>query len=406
MMAEAPPKQGGGRESRKKRDFRELYYITHVDNLKSIVANGIFSHSMIERNHVQYTPIYNKQIVANRKDKKTPDGHSLWEFANLYFQARNPMMFKVLVENPLQKIAVVAVKKSIIERAAYFTDGNAASLETEIHPIDRFRKYEQSILKQVDTDWWNTFDGSKRRIMAEILVPDVVPTEYIDSVFVGRSEMVPTFRDELYRYHRVYTMWSAPMFFAPTRETQVTPQLSVVDGDMFFSRMQTLTVSVNCVGIMGKGLASRAKYQFPDVYVDYQDACRSGRLRLGRPYIYKRESSFDEELADEPRSLENANARTWFILFPTKHHWRETSDVKYIEEGLRWIRDNYKRMGITSLAVPALGCGLGGLEWKDVGPVLCRHLSLDIPVQIYLPAEKQVPDKEIKKEFLLQSRLQ
>ncbi|QQG49583.1 MAG: DUF4433 domain-containing protein [archaeon] len=403
-MVEASARRGGTRESRKRRDFRELYYITHVDNLKSIVTKGILSHSMVEKSGVKYTPIYNKDIVANRKGIRTPDGSSLWSFANLYFQARNPMMYKVLVDNPLEKIAIVTVRKGILSKAAYFTDGNAASSETTIYPIDRFGREEQSILRQIDTDWWNSFDGSKRRIMAEVLIPDFVPPEYVEAVFVGKQDMAGALRDEFYRDDR-YVMWQAPLFFAPTRETRLTPYLSVVDGDMFFSRMQTLTVSVNCVGVMGKGLASRAKYQFPDVYVDYQDKCRSGRLKLGKPNIYKRESSFDEELADEPKSLEHANARTWFILFPTKNHWREMSDIRYIERGLEWIKENYRQIGITSLAVPALGCGLGGLDWKDIGPVMCRYLSLDIPVQVYLPAEKHVPDKYIMKDYLMQGRL-
>jgi hypothetical protein len=75
------------------------------------------------------------------------------------------------------------------------------------------------------------------------------------------------------------------MFFEPTTAMPVTPTLSLVVGDMFFSRMQTLTVSVNTVGVMGKGLASRAKYQFPDVYVRYQDVCRKRQLRMGVPLL-------------------------------------------------------------------------------------------------------------------------
>ena len=404
MMEGTKPHQETRKQAPKKRDFRELYYITHVDNLESIVTMGIFSHSMVEKTGMKYTPIYNKQIVSNRKGIKTPDGRSLWDFANLYFQPRNPMMYKVLVDIPLDKIAIVTVKRSVLSKAAFYADGNAASSDTTIHPIDRFRSEQQAILKQTDTDWWNSFDGSKRKIMAEVLVPDMVPREYLDAVLVGKQDVAEPLRSQLYRLGG-YVMWEAPLFFAPTREEQVTDHLSVMDGDMFFSRMQTLTVSVNCVGVMGKGLASRAKYQFPDVYVDYQDKCRSGRLKLGKPYIYKRESSFDEELADEPKSLEHANARTWFILFPTKNHWREMSDIRYIEEGLKWIKDNYRQIGITSLAMPALGCGLGGLDWKDVGPLMCRYLSLDIPVQIYLPTERHVPDKYIRKEYLLQGRL-
>lgn len=131
---------------------------------------------------------------------------------------------------------------------------------------------------------------------------------------------------------------------------------------MFFSSMQTLTVSVNTVGVMGKGLASRAKYQFPDVYVVYQDACRSKDLRMGQPYLYKREAFLDNDLADDPLTLSNFNSNKWFLLFATKKHWRENSDRAGIEQGLQWIVDNYQSCAIQSLALPALGCGLGGLD--------------------------------------------
>jgi O-acetyl-ADP-ribose deacetylase (regulator of RNase III) len=182
----------------------------------------------------------------------------------------------------------------------------------------------------------------------------------------------------------------------------LTRNLSLVDGDMFFSKLQTLTISVNCVGIMGKGLALRAKYQFPDVYVAYQDLCRARKLKMGTPCLIRREVSLDYELADEPSTLSNSNLEKWFLLFPTKNHWREKSDITGIEQGLQWIRDNYQSQGMKSLAVPALGCGLGQLEWRDVGPLLCKYLSaLDIQVAIYLPREQKIPEELLSKDFLL-----
>ena len=105
------------------------------------------------------------------------------------------------------------------------------------------------------------------------------------------------------------------IFFRPNRKIELTDNLRLVKGDMFFSRLQTLTISVNCLGVMGKGLASRAKYQFPHVYVYYQDLCKQKKLHLGRPYLYKGELSLDYQLADEPSSLENGVTGTCFLLF-------------------------------------------------------------------------------------------
>jgi hypothetical protein len=171
---------------------------------------------------------------------------------------------------------------------------------------------------------------------------------------------------------------------------------------MFFSNLQTLTISVNLQGVMGKGLALRAKHQFPDVYVVYQDACRSRSLTATRPHLYKRESSLDEELADLSLPVSTPNAVKWFLLFATKRKWRENSRLEDIEGGLDWVKNNWRQEGIKSLAMPALGCGLGNLQWADVGPLMCRYLrDLEIPVAIYLPRESDIADQYLSADYLL-----
>lgn len=76
--------------------------------------------------------------------------------------------------------------------------------------------------------------------------------------------------------------------------------------------------------------------------------------------------------------------------------------MEYIEKGLEYLLENYKRWEIESLAMPALGCGLGGLVWKDVGPVMYKTLvQLDIPVEICLPTDNEVPKEQLTREFLL-----
>ena len=71
----------------RKADIRSLYYITHVENLPSILQHGILSHGQIESRSIPFTPIYDADIVSKRKNKTTPDQKSLWEYANVYFQA-------------------------------------------------------------------------------------------------------------------------------------------------------------------------------------------------------------------------------------------------------------------------------------------------------------------------------
>lgn len=382
---------------------RELFYITHIDNLPSILDKGIYSHEKIEQEEISYTKIYDKEIVERRKDITTPDKRSLWSFANLYFNARNPMLYRIKCEKDVDDVALIGVSNSVLRLSGVFvSDGNAASSESS------FLKPEKTILnkisKQTDRVYWNAYDGSKRKIMAECLVPDKIPLGFIISIYVPSFDAVKKVLNILGEslIGNRSVMCEPHLFFRNSREIELTPKLKLMVGDMFFSRAQTLTVSVNTIGVMGKGVASRAKWQFPDVFVIYHNACRRGYLKMGKPYLYQREHSSDFELADEPGSMEKCNATTWFLFFATKKHWRDRSDIEAIEKGLQWIVKNYKKGGMKSLALPALGCGLGRLNWRNVGPLLCKYMSkLDIPVSIYLPLEKEISETHLSKEFLL-----
>jgi O-acetyl-ADP-ribose deacetylase (regulator of RNase III)/uncharacterized protein YwgA len=159
--------------------------------------------------------------------------------------------------------------------------------------------------------------------------------------------------------------------------------VKVLFGDILKSKAQTLVNTVNCVGVMGKGIALKFKERFPDMFNDYVERCNGNEVRLGRPYLYKRLTS------------------PWILNFPTKGHWRSVSRIEDIVRGLKYLLQHYKEWGITSLAVPPLGCGQGQLEWKIVGPTLYRYLNqLDIPVELYAP--HGTPHEELKPEFLEQ----
>ena len=387
---------------RKQVDVKGLFYITHKDNVASILRHGLLSHSSVLDRSLQYQAIYDSEIVSNRKNKLTPNGHSLWDFANVYFQARNPMMYRVIHEKGANDLAVISFNSRVLDIPSVFvTDGNAANSATSFYNKHEGIKALVDSWDIITGEWWNSVDGSKRKIMAECLVPSCIPPEYIHTVYAPSHRAAEEIRSAI-GLSQTPIVPEPNLFFVPARRYRITPNLFLAEGDMFFSNMQTLTVSVNVVGIMGKGLASRTKYQFPDVYVAYQDACRRKTLRMGKPYLYKREASFDEELVDEPSSISSPNGVKWFLLFATKSHWRENSDLPGIIKGLEWVSRNATKEGIKSLAMPALGCGLGNLEWKDVGPAMCQHLaSIDIPVSIYLPRERDIPSEYLRPEYLL-----
>ena len=386
--------------------LRGLYYITHVDNLASILKKGILCHRLIEENKIPHRAIYDKEVINRRRDKTTPDGKSFWDFANLFFQPRNAMLYRVVFFSGVnvEDIIIIEIKASILRRRDIFvTTGNAASYGTQKFPIKKGSQIIKNIREEVDREWWAIEDGSKRKLMAECLVPEKVSPEYIQEIYVPNWKSAEKVKIILKSIGKNIPVIPEPeIFFLPTREIPLTDNLHLVEGDMFLSRMQTLTISVNTVGVMGKGLASRAKYQFPDVYVFYQDLCKKGLLKMGKPYLYKREASLDFILSDEPEKLNNINLQTWFLLFPTKTNWRYRAYIKGIEKGLKWLLDNYKSEGIKSLAIPALGCGLGWLQWGYVGPLLCKYLSkMEIPVKLYLPMERRIPEEQLSKEFLL-----
>jgi hypothetical protein len=384
--------------------IKSLFYITHIENLPSILQHGILSHGIVEARDIPYKPIYDIEIVSNRKKKETPNHRSLWEYANLYFQPRNPMMYRVVHEKGLKELAVIGVKQDVLDGGdVLITDGNAANNPTSFFSVAEGLNVIQHQWKLIQSEYWNNEDGSKRKIMAECLVPDVITPDLIHTIYVGDDETKQK-AEKILTSSRVPIVPEPNFFFQPFYKSKIG-NISLVEGDMFFSGMQTLTVSVNLQSIMGKGLASRAKYQFPDVYVVYQDACRSKRITATKPFLYKRESSLDDELADPATSpLSTPNAVKWFLLFATKRKWRDNSRIDDIEGGLNWFKDNFAAEGIRSIALPALGCGLGGLNWGDVGPLMCRYLhNIGIPVAIYLPRERGIDKQYLSKNYLLGS---
>ena len=163
--------------------------------------------------------------------------------------------------------------------------------------------------------------------------------------------------------------------------------MEILVGDIFNSKAQTLINTVNCVGIMGKGIAAEFKKRYPEMFDDYVARCQKGEVKPGVPYLFKSSSLFSTEQQ--------------VINFPTKSDWRAASRVEDIEKGLKILVSKYKEWGIMSIAIPPLGCGNGQLLWETVGPLIYKHLSrLDIPVKMYAPYG--TPSAQLTEKFLSQ----
>ena len=149
-------------------------------------------------------------------------------------------------------------------------------------------------------------------------------------------------------------------------------------GDLLHADAEALVNTVNCVGVMGKGIALHFKLAFPANFEAYREACRRGEVCPGRMFV------FPTGLPANPRFIVN---------FPTKRDWREGSRLEDIDAGLQELTVEIRRLGIGSIAVPPLGCGLGGLEWEAVRPRIEAAFA-DMPevhVLLYEPASAREP---------------
>lgn len=128
---------------------------------------------------------------------------------------------------------------------------------------------------------------------------------------------------------------------------------------------QTLVNTVNCVGVMGKGIAKAFKQREPNMFTAYKSICDQKLLEPGKLWLWR-------------------GSEQWVLNFPTKRHWRSPSRMEWVEAGLEKFASTYEAQGITEIAFPKLGCGNGGLEWQEVKLLMARHLSdLSIPVFIH-----------------------
>jgi O-acetyl-ADP-ribose deacetylase (regulator of RNase III) len=145
-------------------------------------------------------------------------------------------------------------------------------------------------------------------------------------------------------------------------------------GDLLRAPVEAVVNTVNCAGHMGKGLALQFKRAFPANFEAYKAACDAGAMVPGRMLVH------DHGPDAQPR---------YIINFPTKRHWREKSRMQDVEAGLVDLMKQVRARGIRSIAVPALGCGLGGLDWGQVRPCIEAAFAAlpDVEVHLYEPGD-------------------
>lgn len=157
------------------------------------------------------------------------------------------------------------------------------------------------------------------------------------------------------------------------------------NSDIFSADVEAVVNTVNCVGIMGKGIALQFREKYPENYKLYKHACDAGKVVIGKMFVTK-------------TGLLKPN---YIINFPTKKHWRGKSELSYIEDGLIDLKNILKEYNIKSIAIPPLGAGNGGLNWTDVKRLIVDNLSdIDANVVVFEPSVRFNEVKHITKVAL------
>ena len=159
--------------------------------------------------------------------------------------------------------------------------------------------------------------------------------------------------------------------------------IKFTSGDILRADAEAIVNTVNCVGVMGRGIALQFKKAWPDNFKVYAAACKQNEVKPGSMFIV------------ETGQLTNPK---YIINFPTKRHWRGASKIEDVELGLDALVRDIKKRGIKSIAIPPLGSGLGGLDWGDVRQVIESTLSDldDVEVLVYEPKGAPESDKMAK----------
>lgn len=455
--------------------IKEFHYIAPLANLESIFDKGILSHNEAETHKKADVSMEGVQKIRAQKDipaEAMGQARKIHDCTNLYFNAKNPMLFKRRTEK--ETICVLRLKPELLKQpGAVIADRNAAVKGAQFFKAaEGVDKLAMNIL--FGPSWTSQqpeiHEVNKHLRCAELLLPRKIHPSYIGGMYVASETVrqavlklfpvekfpngcpIPVSVRPAFFFEKVLdlpppalqnTLYPNPIEFAEepppppkerividlTREekpveaakieaikvetvtteslpsapkTYTSPKragglynwltqtkkepeapkaqeiaartitlpanITITDGNLLQSNMQTLVNTVNCKGTMGKGIAEQFKKRFPAMFEDYKVRCDKESVKPGVPYVYK---AADGKIV---------------LNFPTKNHWKNDSNLIWIQKGLDIIKKNYREWGITSLAIPPLGCGNGGLDWRQVRKMIIGTLGdTDIPIEIYKP---------------------
>lgn len=150
--------------------------------------------------------------------------------------------------------------------------------------------------------------------------------------------------------------------------------ITYTSGNFFDYDADIRVNTVNCVGVMGAGAALQFKNKYPQMFSEYVRECNLGKVKIGLPHVWTENEIFSSK-------------QLTIINFPTKDHWRKPSEYDYVEKGLAWLKEYLSSQGSSTVTLPALGCGHGGLDWNIVKELIEKYLSnLNTNILVFEPA--------------------
>ena len=167
--------------------FKSGYYICHKDNLESILQNGVKSRSEIESQFIGGTPIHDESVLARRDKIIAQTGKKLNEYVNLYFQPRNAMLYRLINNLGVQNLVILQLSPEIWqEQGVCFSDRNAATYDSNFYlDVNDLSNIDLNVFNQ---EYWTDSTDTKQKMMAEILYPKQIASEYIMTVYAHKKD--------------------------------------------------------------------------------------------------------------------------------------------------------------------------------------------------------------------------
>lgn len=353
-----------------------IFRITHIENVPWILKHGLHCRSS-ENRDPNFREIGNPDLIDKRRHRKIdlPPGGTLADYIPFYFTPHSPMLLNIktgchgMRQTPMSDIVIfVSSLRTLAERKFpfVFTDRHAY-LQTarfftnlsDLNALDWPRLRARDFRR--DPDEPDKFE----RYQAEALVHQHLPVDALLGIGChgAAHSRAPEWVVEL--------SGRFPQSGGATR--LVLLMIRYIQGNLLEASAEALINTVNEVGVMGKGVALMFREAFPENTRAYEAACKAGEVRVGRMFV--------------TRNADLMGPR-WIINFPTKQHWRHPSRLEWVQEGLRDLVRVLHKNGIRSVALPALGCGNGGLEWTRVRAEIETTFQgmQDVDILVFEPA--------------------